>query len=283
MYDLKVVKKKKTKRIVSAIATVSAAGILIICAVAMLGTQSGAFTVSIHQGTNKSFGLTEANSSSDYQTYMTTGTIPEYDEFSFSNFYNSKGNGYYASREDMDADIDNDATNNAYIYSETTSGVLKFFKYTFYVVNYGDEPVSFSTALMLKNAVKAKNGLESILRVGFYENRVTTDPTAPITHNCKFYAKAASEYETYFGSTAENPEIHQINEYRERICENSDEFCEIFDTSNKLVSSHVDDLLPGEKMRYTYLFWLEGTDPDCYGEAPLDNRLKMSVSINVDE
>lgn len=282
MYDLKVVKRKKAKKVVTAVASISVAGILILCAVALLGTQSGAFTVALKQGSNKSFGLAEKLTSDSYQTYMTTGKVPEYDEFTFPNFYNDQGNAYYETLADMDADIDNDATNNAYIYSETTSGVLKFFKYTFYVVNYGTEPVNYTSTLMLKNAVKAKNGLESILRVGFYENKVA-ESGQPETHNHKFYAKAASEYETYFGSTADNPEVHQINEYRERLYDGSDEFCEMFETSNKLVSSSVADLMPGEKMRYTYLFWLEGSDPDCYGEAPLDNRLKMSVSINVDE
>jgi len=286
MYDLKVVKKKKTKKVFAAIASMSAAGILILCAVALLGTQSGAFTVSLKEGSGRNFGLVENENDTDYQTYMTTGEVPQYDEFSYPNFTSKS---YFESQEKMDAEIDNYATNDAYVLNEVNGEVkvIKYFKYTFFVVNYGSESVNYTATLNLKNASKASNGLDSILRVGFYENKVVDveNPEPGVdyqNHHCTFYARGASEYETVTVTNEDGTET-EVNEYRERLCRNSDVFCESFENTNRLISSKVTDLQGGEKMRYTFLFWLEGTDPECTGKAPLNNHLKLSVSISVDE
>ena len=32
--------------------------------------------------------------------------------------------------------------------------------------------------------------------------------------------------------------------------------------------------------RYTFIVWIEGNDPECIGEAPLESKLNLGVSIS---
>ena len=58
-------------------------------------------------------------------------------------------------------------------------------------------------------------------------------------------------------------------------------YAEEFLSSKLILKSHVSKLAKGEKVRNTFVMWLEGEDPECVGnEPPVDSALVLGVDIS---
>lgn len=259
--DMKYVRQRKARRIIAAAGSACAGLATIIAVVAILAQRPGAFVVSVDNSSSK---LTlAANLDDKHQvTYMNAGEVPTFVEYE-----NSLLEELY-SNEDLDNERFDYKAN-----ASTREGSIKFFATTFYVKNVGKMDAAYSLSLNFTSVTKSvKEGyeLDSILRVRFYENKVSKDGNE--THNYRVFAKESGvhSHKDENGNTS----------YWEQISKEGSGYAEPFESQYTVLTSEVGGLAPEESYRYTFVFWLEGNDPECVGEAPLDSRLNLGVTIS---
>ena len=262
--DMKYVRQRKARRIIAAAGSACAGLATIIAVVALLAQRPGAFVVSIDNSASK-LSLGESANSTEQVTYMNAGEVPTFVEYEHSLL-----NATYS-----DDVLDNERFDYK-VNSSTREGSIKFFATTFYVRNVGKEAAAYSLSLNFTSVTKTVTdsyGLDSILRVRFYENKVTNDGNE--THNFSTYAKESGVHT--------NIDENGQPSYREPISAKDTELAKPFESQYVLLTSDVSSIAPKESYRYTFVFWLEGTDPECVGEAPLDSRLNLGVTISAHE
>ena len=130
--------------------------------------------------------------------------------------------------------------------------------------------------------------LDDTLRVALYENFVTSGSNAETEHNKTIYAKASST-----PTHEENgiPSYEDAVAYKNIKADGTRDpvlefgFAKDFESSDKITSFDVENFYPYAIMRYTVMFWLEGTDPQSKtGEdAPQNAVLKLGVEIDAYE
>ena len=256
----KYVRRRNVKKIVASVGCICAVGATVLSIIALLANTAGAYTVSLNRGT-ASLSLSPSEGFDSSSTYIAVNGISPLHEYTYS-----------AWQEDDDdfAILDSEQTPAPTPASEEAT--IPYFKYTFYVKNAGDSFAEFSLSLNIEVVGMPTNGaldLNSVLRVMFYSNRNLTE------HNRDVYA-LRSNINKVTGDDG-------ITRYApERICNPSSDYAEPFISANKVLTSDEIDFGPGEIIRYTFVFWIEGEDPDCIGEPP-DNGLSLSVNINAKE
>lgn len=260
--DLSYVKKKKARKIVSLVSAISAAGVLVLAVVSLLTKNAGSFTVSLKQGT-VTLGLSETEDCAETRTYLSADKkVPSYHDYSYELF-----------ELDKLGEIDDPHTPR-YVAGTNSVGeqTISYFKYTFFIKNLGEKAADYTVSLNMAQVGRSttnKAGLESVLRVGFYENADLSK------HNCKIYAlRSSSAVEYSEGKIIYMPE--HIGK-----AENT-EYAEPFISTKLVLQKDVKNFQPGSVIRYTFLFWIEGEDPDCI-DTPPENSLKMSVQFNASE
>lgn len=257
--DTSYVKKKKAKKVVIAVASAALVLLLILSLIAILTKQAGAFTVALQQGsTNLTMSLHESFDTTT--TYMSTGKLPCYNEYTYEAFAN-----------DVIGEIDSETYNTP--KPNGSNETISFFKYTFYVKNMGVTSADYNITLSLTSvgaSTTNKAGLDSVLRVKVYENRDLTQ------HDYKVYALRSNvnrEIDETTGAYVYSPE---------RISKPDGDFAIPFVSSKTVLSNDIIDFQPEEICRYTFVIWVEGEDPDCT-QTPPNNTLKLSVGINAHE
>ncbi len=255
MVDLKYIRKRKTRRIIAAVGTSCAATALIFIAIALLGQRAAPLTITL---TNSGAQLALSNylDEDSNAIYLVADSTPSYTEYCEEQLL----------LVNNDIEIDDE---NAQARITPNGQATLFYKYTFYVTNKGgasaDYDLSLSMSQPTKNATN-RYDVDSILRVRFYENKNLDE------HNYVTYAKKSAE-----PHTDENGE----ESWKERVSAVEDSgYAEEFINSKTILTSTVTDLKPKEKVRYTFVFWLEGDDPQCMGEAPIDSALILGVEIS---
>ena len=260
--DLSYVKKKKARKVVGIVSAISTAGVLVLAIVSLLSKSAGSFTVSLRQGT-VTLGLSEDESCEKTVTYLSVPKVPNYHDYSYELF-----------ELDKVGEID-DPTTPYYIggLNSNNETTISYFKYTFFIVNLGEKAADYTVSLNLAEVGKSttnKAGLESVLRVGFYQNADLAK------HDCDIYALRS-------GSNIQRDEFGNAYYQPEHISNSlTTDYAKPFVSTKLVLSQDVVNFQPGQKIRYTFLFWIEGEDPDCTSTPP-NNSLKLSVQFNASE
>ena len=120
-----------------------------------------------------------------------------------------------------------------------------YIAYTFYLINSGDDTLSYEGELTLENVT---NKLDEAIRVAVYKNGKKT-----------VYGKTKSSGEGLEGD-----------------CD------EAFETSSIVMTTAAEGFKPGSKDKYTVVVWLEGNDPDCTDEL-IGGTLKLGMDFSIVE
>jgi len=262
--DMKYVRQRRARKIIAASGSACAGTATIIAVVALLAQRPGAFVVSLDNSASR-LSLGTNPTSSEQVTYMNAGELPNFVEYE-----NESLNLF--SDESLDSQLF-----NYRVDASTREGTIKFFTCTFYVKNVGEVDAAYSLSLNFTSITKSKTegyGLDSILRVRFYENKVTNDGNE--THKYRVFAKPSTTrpHEDEEGNTV----------YTEQISIEGSGYAEAFESQYRILTSNIDSIAPNEAYRYTFVFWLEGNDPDSFGKKPpLDSNLNLGVSISAHE
>ncbi len=256
MVDLKYIRKRKTRRIIAAVGASCAATAIIFMAIALLGQRSAPLTITL-SNSGAQLALSNFLEEDSNAIYLVADQTPSYTEYCEEQLILANN----------DLEIDDE---NAQGRVTPNGQATLFYKYTFYVTNRGGNAANYDLTLsMSQPAKKATNryDVDSILRVRFYENKDLTK------HDYVTYAKKSAE-------PHKDEETGEIS-WKERVSAVEDSgYAEEFLNSKVILTSTVNDLQPKEKVRYTFVFWLEGDDPQCMGEAPIDSALILGVEIS---
>lgn len=115
-----------------------------------------------------------------------------------------------------------------------------YLAYTFYIENIGDDVADYWSELVVDDVIK---GVDEAVRLRVYKN---------------------GEYVTYAKlSRTGVPEKETVP----------------FESDTLIVSDHVENFKPGERIKYTVVLWLEGSDPECTDNV-LGGEFKAHMEFN---
>ena len=120
-----------------------------------------------------------------------------------------------------------------------------YIAYTFYLINSGDDTVSYTGEMNIENVTK---GVDEAVRIAVYKNGEKT-----------VYGKTKSS-----------------GMGKESDCDSE------FLSSSVVMRSSGDKFKAKDKDKYTVVIWLEGNDPDCV-DAIIGGTLKLSMSFKITE
>ena len=115
-----------------------------------------------------------------------------------------------------------------------------YMAYTFYIENFGTQTSDYWSELVIDDVIR---NVDEAVRVRIYKNGIPTT-----------YAKAARNGEPEDGTVA-------------------------FESDKLIVTDHVENFAPKEKIKYTVVVWLEGRDPDCTDNI-LGGEIKLHMEFN---
>jgi len=255
--------------------------------VAFLGRYVGQFTVSLDSG-DVALALATKADYSDATTYLRIGTIPKFEEFSYS----------YLPMDDLasftSSTLDSESTDylSGANYNKDNSAVesLNYFKYTFYLRNTGNYSADYTFRLNFTDNRLSSSGdniLDS-MRIMLFSTDVTEDSSSASTTSATVYARKSKTAKTIVDSTT-NETITTDQEYISITPEEATETSPCYGLATNFVSDDeafeftVNEFERGKTTRYTIVTWLEGFDPEVDGIAATrlaDSSVKMGVSID---
>ena len=269
MVNLAYIHKRKARKIIAAVALGCAAAALVIGAIAMLGQQASPFTVKLaNAGVSLTLNTDEEGGEDGGKVYIMADQVPEYCCYSDE----------LLKREQHET-IDSDGSYSSFNLDETNHATAtRYFKITFFVENNGEADADYDLQLSMSNpTVHATNtyDMDNIMRVRFYENRNLDE------HLFKTYAKSSASQHAD-PETGEDSYKELISvPHGERGAALPTDYAEEFLSSKMILKSHISRLKKGEKVRNTFVVWLEGEDPECIGnEPPTDSALVLGVDIS---
>jgi len=248
--------KKKKRRIITIISTaVFSLAVTSFAIIAFVGKQLGDFTVSLdNAGPVISFDTT--SEFTDPKTFYRVDKLPPFA------VYTSK---YISSSDALDNSATSSDIGNRYTGDNVVDGIY-FYKLTFFIKNTGSVVANYDINLSLVENVKPTNsvyGLDDILRVRFYENGDTS-------HSYTNYAKA---------SVTQKTTSNGDKTYSEYLSDTDTSLCTPFVDESNVFTRNYEGLEVGGILRYTLMFYLEGSDPECTGDKPRDSSLKLNLSF----
>ena len=273
MYDGKLVKKRRRRRIAAVAIGICTVGVTSLAIVSFLGRYVGTFTVSLRNEEVK-LALSEQQSFKTTSSYLRISDLKPFEETTFKSILE---------RQPDNADLDytygaNINPNNGKVES------FEFFKYTFFVKNVGTTTATYNLKIKNMESTLANDGsgrkLDDTIRVMIYEN----DPESG-GHDYKVYAKAAAE---------KNYDKDGIATYREFISKytydniETDEYPLVdasFVDDKTIAQYNVSDFAKNDIKRYTIVTWLEGEDPQSSSDydPPEGASIKIGVEITAYE
>lgn len=258
MVDLHYIHKRRARRIIAAIAGACSSLVIIFMAIALLGQRAAPLTITL-TNSGASLALSTTLQEESNAVYLVADEVPSYDEYDEQQLI----------LENEQLEVDDENTYSRLTLNEQST---LFFKYTFYVTNKGNNSADYDLALtMSQPSHDASNrfDLDSVLRVRFYENKDLNE------HHYTTYAKKSKSYHI---------DEHGEKSWKERVSDVEESgYAEEFINSSLILKSTVTGLKPKEVMRYTFVFWIEGSDPECAGEAPVNSALILGVEIGAHE
>ena len=118
--------------------------------------------------------------------------------------------------------------------------------------------IDYQLKVSFTKNVPSKDGqsLDSTARIMLFDNEITS-----MEHKYTVYAKESASGE------------------KEAIASELD-LAEKFEGNDVVTTLTIHNFQPDEMRRYTYVLWLEGSDPDSNGPAPENAYLKLGIDIN---
>ena len=273
MVKLEYVKRKKRKIGALILSGITGTVVAVFVLIAFLGQHVGSFTIKLQQnGVKLTMPLNQQDQ--DGSTYLVTNSLPRFD-------FNT--NNRLLNHDKLDNEKTSYLDDGAFIDAETNEPVsLYYFKYTFYVRNIGTVPARYNFTINLTDNTRPSNvnyGYDDLLRIRVYEN----NGDIPTDHNYTTYAKRVRTGGAIYYDDLGNP-IYQETIAGDPSDSDFPGFAEMFENEVTLVNRTNIPLDIGGLMRYTVMFWLEGTDSQCVGDTvPEGGSLKMEVRITANE
>ena len=279
MYERNYVKKRKRKIWVAIGTGISSIVVAVLCIVSFLGRFVGTFTVNLDTG-NVKLALFGSKEDSDQEinpsSYMRISSLPKFHEYTYSRF------------EKLHAEIDSTSTDYlhgaVYKMDQKTVDSLNYFKFSFYVKNYGEIPASYRLRVNINDSKPSLDGryLDDTLRVMIYENELESE------HKVRdVYAKRSQTEKQVNPETGEVTFMEAISvpEYKATPDFPCYGYAKEFESSEVIATIPVNNFEAGESKRYTVVMWLEGEDPQSnnYSKAPEGAKIKIGVEINAYE
>ena len=145
--------------------------------------------------------------------------------------------------------------------------VYEYMKFTFYAKNFGDIVLDYKISF---NITESGNGesLTDIMRAMVYENSEMNE------HNYMVFAKASA--------TPKQDEYGNLRNC-EYISDEESGFAEEFENDSTICTRIVSNFEHEEVKRYTFVFWLEGYDPEASGIAPNFRNISFQINIQAKE
>jgi hypothetical protein len=278
-------RRQKQKRIALIVTSVGAVGTLMLGIIAFLGRVSGQFTIRLDQHTiSQNLKLSENRTSGSMSDVLLAAGLD---------------NAYTTTAKDVlgyvDSLKDEEDLSGSHNYSRAMSGqsdaspVNLALVYTFYAINSSaSDPVTYRLSMAIDSYTSPENSAVqpySYLRVALYENACAAEGEEE-THAFTVYANANQQgHGTKSGGDSDYREclsdfsmVDNLRLARYDYDGNHgycDEFVgnmQIFDRENVTVE-------PLQTMRYTVVVWLEGADPDCYGQPPEGSSFTFTMTF----
>ena len=120
-----------------------------------------------------------------------------------------------------------------------------YIAYTFYLINSGEDTVSYEYSLYIDNVSK---GVDEAVRVAVYQNGERT----------------------IYGKTKSN------GQGMESDCDSE------FLSATMVAKGNIEGFSPNSRDKYTVVIWLEGNDPDCVDDI-VGGQIKFGMDFNITE
>ena len=276
MYDQLFVKKRKRRRLAALVSLISGIGISSLVLVSFLGRFTGSFTVKLSNSSVK-LSLSDKESFENPTSYLALDKLDLFEETTYSAL----------PKQEI---LDNEGTpyNEGSYQNEKGEAVMRYLKYTFYVMNMGGKTAKYDLKVTLVDRNKSTDGtertLDDTLRVMVYENDVVEDTTGEKYHTTGIYAKESAEYNVDKDGNRTRREFVSTYPY---LNEEDDEhpLATSFESSSVVATYTRGGFLQGQNRRYTLVVWLEGEDPqsEYLEEAPVGASIKIGVEITAYE
>jgi hypothetical protein len=273
MYELKYVKKRKTKMWVAISGGVATVVVSTLSIVAFLGRYVGTFTVSLDTG-KVELALSDSSAFSKKESFLRIDSLPAFHEYTYSSLPDD---------DRLDSEETNYLTGAVYKSDGITVDSMNYFKYTFFIRNVGKVPATYSVKIKLTDNKAGEEGrtLDDTLRTMLYETNLETG-----TRTRSIYAKRAAVHHIDENGVANFQEPISISEEAANEGEPFPGYAEMFESANVITTwQPTSGLAVGETRRYTIVNWLEGYDPQSnnYSAPPKGARIKLGVEINAYE
>lgn len=271
-------RNKMKRRLVLSILFLTISAILII---AFLGTRVGNFTIQL-KPSNKQLALSLETTFNETTTRLRADKLKCSGEMSVrelpSDDILDKVDGYFDENNNPIGSHNGDAlsSNNENGYDVGSNG--NYLAYTFFLKNLGEEDAFYDFTLNLegikKPIIDGKEplGLDEVIRVRIYSNKVTYDENNNIVseHNYDTYAKAKRNVNV--GEDQNEYVSDYYKEYGKAKLFNYTQGEGLINLTSLSISSQ-------SIIRYTIVCWIEGDDPECYGQIPAGSAIQLGVKL----
>ena len=313
MYNSEFVRKKKRRKVVAVITGISGMTVATLVIISFLGKYVGTFTIKLESGSirlalqeyagtavDPDDPTKERDQYSEITTYLRVNTLPTMHEYTYGLLMNYFGDDnidtgrtpwYYGANQNDEYKGDiNDFTQFLVTAPEQEAlhcvGSINFFKFTFFVSNLTSSVANYKLSLKINESKPSDDGrlLEDTLRVMLYENIVEADGTSE--HEKRVFAKpSATKHLDEEGHESYREAIAYSNPKADGSREPMFGYAEEFESSSMITSYNVENFPGFGIMRYTIVYWLEGTDPSSSidQEPPQNALVKLGVEIDAYE
>lgn len=257
MYKLNLVKRKRRIRRVAVLTGIGGMGVTSMGIVAFLGREVGTFTVNL-DNTQVSLTMDTSSSFENRTTYLNASGLTA---FAGAHKYR-----WFDVSQTFSFEKIHDETTTVELGRENSSKQLMFFKYTFFIMNDGNVNATYDMNVNFMENIKPKNDaypMDEYLRLMIFEG----------DSDRYIYARRSL--------TRNESENGSYREYVSGAPNSGDYYGETIPFIDEMHLARLENYLePGEKRMYTFLFWLEGNDPECTGKVPENASLRIGATIN---
>lgn len=278
-------RRQKQKRIALIVTSVGAVGTLMLGIIAFLGRVSGQFTIRLDKQTiSQNLKLSEHKTSGTPSDLLLASGL--------DNAYATTAKDVLSYVDTLKSEEDLSGNHNL---SRTPAGeeatpMNLALIYTFYATNFSSaDSVSYTLSMAIDNYTSPTNYAVqpySYLRVALFENFCAKEGEDE-THAFTVYANANQH--------GQGTSVNGADDYRECLSDFSTVdglrlarydydvkhgYCDEFAGNMQIFDRPAITLPALSVMRYTVVVWLEGADPECYGQPPEGSSFTFTMTFS---
>ena len=272
MYNGKLVKRRRHKKIALILASLSSTLIAALIIISFLGNVVGSFTVKLYVSEVKLAMSSNGDFTNNSTTLIRVGDLPNFqlNENTMLRDHNKIDNGETSYIDD-----------GAISFDGETPETIYYFKQTFFVKNVGEVPASYDFTINIVDNQRPNNvnyGYDDLLRVRLYKNDGESNE-----HDYEVYAKYIRNGAAVNFDDNGNPIYEEIVSYDPADPDYMRRAVP-FKNESTIMTENVPTFSVGKVTRYTMLLWLDGNDSNATGDVvPKGGSLKLEVNINAKE